>query len=600
MFTTRVVPVLGLLACAALALAGCQNASTDSSNAPSDGADLTAKYTEVPLVADLRGLSEDQRQMIPLFIEVAQAMDEIFWEQAYGNRDSLLATVDDPELRRFVEINYGPWDRLNDNEPFIDGVGLKPAGANFYPPGVTREELEAAAEESPALLSLYTMVRRAPNGELVAIPYHEFFSAELEQAAMRLRDAASLAEDDGFRRYLELRADALLSGQYRESDMAWMDMKTNELDLVVGPIETYEDQLLGMKAATETFVLAKDMAWSQRLSRYAELLPMLQRGLPVPDAYKQDTPGRDSDLGAYDVLYVSGDANAGAKTIAINLPNDEVVQQEKGSRRLQLKNAMRAKYDAILQPLAETLIADDQRQHVTFDAFFSNTMFHEVAHGLGVKTLVDDSTTTVREALRDEASPLEEGKADVLGLYMVRALAEDSELERDLMDNYVTFLASIFRSIRFGTASAHGKANLVRFNYFREQGAFSRDDETGVYRVDPEAMEAAVTSLSEKILRLQGDGDYAAVQAFSEEYGTRPATLDRDLQRLEDAGIPTDITYEQGLSVLEGIDTPMAAVNGSPVSTRRRIMKHRPPDSAGEFFQETLRANIQTSNVERF
>ncbi len=559
--------LLSFLLCALLVFAGCQSGQSDgpsgngtsSDASATSGSKLTDKYTPVPLEADLSSLSANQKRMIPLFIEAAQAMDEVFWEQAYGNRDSLLSTLEDPELRRFVEINYGPWDRLNGNEPFIDGVGEKPAGANFYPDDATRSEIESAAENTPELLGLYSMVRSTDDGTLTAIPYHEFFAADMEQAAMRLRDAADLADDDGFKRYLELRADALVTGDYRPSDRAWMDMKTNELDLVIGPVETYEDQMFGAKAAAETFVLAKDMEWSQRLDRYATLLPMLQRGLPVPDAYKQDTPGRNSDLGAYEVLYVSGDANAGAKTIAINLPNDEVVQQEKGSRRLQLKNAMRAKYDAILVPISNMLIAEDQRDNITFDAFFANTMFHEVAHGLGVKTLINAPERTVREALQDQASPLEEGKADVLGLYMVRKLQEEGEIEADLMDNYVTFLAGIFRSIRFGTSSAHGTANLVRFNFFQEQGAFTRDAETGTYTVNRGAMEAAVDSLSEKILRMQGDGDYEAVAAFTETYARRTPELEEDLARLEDGGIPTDITYEQGVSMLQGISEPMAA-----------------------------------------
>ena len=561
--------LLSLLLCALLAFAGCQSGQGDGSSGDasdasttgsiSTGSELVNKYTSVPLEADLSGLSASQQRMIPLFIEAAQAMDEVFWEQAYGNRDSLLSSLDDPDLRRFVEINYGPWDRLNGNEPFIEGVGEKPAGANYYPSDATRSEIESAAEDNPELLGLYSMVRRTDDGTLTAIPYHEFFAAEMEQAAMRLRDAADLADDDGFKRYLQLRADALVSGDYRPSDMAWMDMKTNELDLVIGPVETYEDQMFGAKAAAETFVLAKDMEWSQRLDRYATLLPMLQRGLPVPDAYKQDTPGRNSDLGAYEVLYVSGDANAGAKTIAINLPNDEVVQQEKGSRRLQLKNAMRAKYDAILVPISDMLIAEEQRDNITFDAFFANTMFHEVAHGLGVKTVINAPERTVREALQDQASPLEEGKADVLGLYMVRKLQEEGEIEADLMDNYVTFLAGIFRSIRFGTSSAHGTANLVRFNFFQEQGAFTRDAEAGTYIVNRDAMEAAVDSLSETILRMQGDGDYEAVATFTEKYAERTPELNEDLARLEEGGIPTDITYEQGVAMLQGVPQPMTS-----------------------------------------
>jgi len=536
---------------------GCQT-SPDAPDDATAAAPLAAKYTSFQLDADVSDLSENQRQIVSLLIEAAQGMDAMFWEQAYGNRDSLLQTIDDPQLRRFVEINYGPWDRLNDNEPFIDGVGPKPPGANFYPPDMTKAEFEAAAETNQALDDLYTMVRRTADGALTAIPYHEFFAEPMTMAADRLTEAAALADNDGMKRYLALRAEALTSGDYRPSDRAWMDMKTNELDVVIGPIETYEDQLFGYKAAAETFVLRKDLAWSQRLSRYTELLPMLQDGLPVPSEYKQESPGRDSDLGAYDVLYVSGDANAGAKTIAINLPNDEVVQNEKGSRRLQLKNAMRAKFDKILVPISEVLIAEEQRPNITFDAFFGNTMFHEVAHGLGIKNTITDRGT-VREALRDHYTTMEEGKADVLGLYMVKTLAEEGEIDVDLMDNYATFLASIFRSVRFGSASAHGRANLIRFNYFQEKGAFSRDPETGTYAANPEAMVRAMNDLSREILTLQGDGDYDAVANFIAQYGSMPDQLQSDLDRLQTDGIPVDITFEQGRSVLQGLDPATAS-----------------------------------------
>jgi hypothetical protein len=270
----------------------------------------------------------------------------------------------------------------------------------------------------------------------------------------------------------------------------------------------------------------------------------------VPDEYKQEEPGTDSDLNAYDVLYYAGDCNAGSKTIAINLPNDEQVQLEKGTRRLQLKNAMRAKFDKILVPIAEQLIVEDQRQHVTFDAFFANTMFHEVAHGLGIKNTIDGQGT-VRKALQEQASALEEGKADVLGLYMVTKLHEKGELgDSALEDNYVTFISSIFRSIRFGTASAHGRANLVRFNFFSEMGAFSRDEPSGMYRVDFEKLSQAMDALSERILRLQGDGDFAGVQTLMDKYGKVGPQLRSDLDRINAAGIPTDIVFEQGVDVL--------------------------------------------------
>jgi hypothetical protein len=297
-------------------------------------------------------------------------------------------------------------------------------------------------------------------------------------------------------------------------------------------------------------VLLKDLEWSERLTRVAAFLPSLQEGLPVDAAYKTEQPGTDADLGAYDAIYYAGQANAGSKTIAINLPNDEAVQLQKGTRRLQLKNAIRAKFDRILLPIAEVLIAEDQRQHVTFDAFFENTMYHEVAHGLGIKHTINDRGT-VRESLLEQASALEEGKADVLGLYMITALHQRGEMgERDLRDNYVTFLASIFRSVRFGASSAHGRANVVRFNFFQDMGAFTRDEATGTYRVDFDKTEEAVAALSQRILTFQGDGDYDGVVAFMADMATVGPELQRDLDRLGEAGIPVDIVFEQGAEVL--------------------------------------------------
>jgi hypothetical protein len=414
---------------------------------------------------------------------------------------------------------------------------------------MTKEEFERAAAAAPdggkALKSLYTVVRRDPAGKLAAQPYHQTFQPLVTAAAGSLREAAALAEEPGLRKYLELRAAALMNDEYRESDLAWLAMKDNTVDVVIGPIETYEDRLFGYKAAYEAYVLIKDKEWSRRLERYATLLPDLQRGLPVPPEYKKERPGTEGDLNAYDVIYYAGDCNAGSKTIAINLPNDEQVQLEKGTRRLQLKNAMRAKFDKILLPIAGVLIAEDQRRHVTFDAFFADTMFHEVAHGLGIKNTLTGKGT-VREALRDRFSALEEGKADILGLYMITQLHGRGEYKDSaLMDNYVTFLAGIFRSIRFGAASAHGAANLLRFNYFRQAGAFSRDAATGTYRVESEKMQAAADSLSGRILRLQGDGDYEGASRFLDEMGLMGRELEADLRRIAAAGIPVDLVWEQ-------------------------------------------------------
>jgi hypothetical protein len=290
--------------------------------------------------------------------------------------------------------------------------------------------------------------------------------------------------------------------------------------------------------------------WSARLAKFAKLLPALQRDLPVDAKYKAEMPGTDADLNAYDAIYYGGDANSGAKTIAINLPNDEQVQLAKGSRRLQLKNVMRAKFDTILEPIANELIAKDQRAHISFDAFFQNVMFHEVAHGLGIKNTLDGKGT-VREAMTDLAGGYEEGKADILGLYMIGKLGQMGELDATkLDDNYVTFLAGIFRSVRFGASDAHGRANMVAFNFLQEQGAFSRDDATGTWRVEFDKMKAGVDALSAKILTLQGDGDHAGAQAMLDKYGKVGAQLQGDLDRIAKKNIPVDIVFKQGKDVL--------------------------------------------------
>lgn len=505
-------------------------------------------YASVQLKPDLSELSDHQREMISLLIDAAKITEDIFWQQVWGDRDSLLAGIDDPKARRFAEINYGPWDRLANDQPFLEQYGPRPAGARFYPEDMSKEEFEAWDQEGKD--GLYSLVRRDESGQLQLVPYSQAFGEQIDQISALLRQASGLAEDPEFARYLDLRATALLTDDYQASDMAWMDMKNNPIELVIGPIETYQDGLYGYRSAFETFVLLKDMAWSERLARFAQFMPDLQRGLPVDAEYKEEMPGTDADLNAYDVVFVAGDANSGSKTIAINLPNDEEVQLSKGTRRLQLKNAMLAKFNQILVPIADELIAEDQRQHITFDSFFGNTMFHEVAHGLGIKNVLDGNGT-VRQALKEHASALEEGKADILGLYMVQKLREMGEIsEGELMDDYVTFMAGIFRSVRFGASSAHGRANMIRFNFFSEAGAFSRDEDTGRYRVDVPVFEQAVEDLSRNILMLQGDGDYDAVAAFVAQYGNVGEQLQADLDRLAAAAIPVDIVYQQGKEVL--------------------------------------------------
>jgi len=506
-------------------------------------------YAEFTLTANLESLSDNQRAMIKLLIDASQIMDDLFWRQAYGeDYEAWLESIADADTRRFAELNYGPWDRLDGDKPFIKGVGAKPLGANFYPKDMSKEEFDQAY--LPGKNGLYSLIRRDEEGALKLVPYHVAYAAELKAAADLLREAAKLAESPDFASYLKLRAAALISDEYQVSDMFWMDVRDNQIDVVIGAIETYEDALFGYRAGYEAYVLIKDLEWSDRLSRFAAFLPALQKGLPVADEYKWETPGTDSDLNAYDVVYYAGHSNAGGKTIAINLPNDEVVQLSRGTRRLQLKNAMQAKFDKIVEPIADELIDESQRDNVTFDAFFANTMFHEVAHGLGIKNTIDGKGT-VREAMLDMASSMEEGKADILGLYMITELHKAGELgEADLHDNYVTFMTSVFRSIRFGASSAHGKANMVRFNFFLESGAFVRDAETGRYRVNFDKMQESMTDLSRLLLTLQGDGDYEGAVKLADTKGVIGKQLQADLDRLTEADIPVDITFQQGVAEL--------------------------------------------------
>ncbi|TDR22665.1 dipeptidyl-peptidase 3 family protein [Marinicella litoralis] len=513
-----------------------------------DHADLLNKYAKFRLTADLSHLSDNQRNMLPLLIDAAKIMDELFWLQSYGPKQEFLAGIENQNLRKFAEINYGPWDRLDGDKSFVPGFAEKPLGANFYPADIDKAQFEA--EATSAMKGLYTNVVRDEDGALKSIPYHQAFEPQLKQASALLLKAAELAEDAGFKKYLELRATALLDDEFKASDLAWMDMKNNQIDVVIGPIENYEDQLFGYKTAYEAYVLIKDLSWSEKLAKFAAFLPQLQAELPVAAAYKTETPGTDSDLNAYDAIYYAGHSNAGSKTIAINLPNDESVQLEKGTRRLQLKNVMQAKFEKILLPIANELVAPEQRKHITFNAFFANTMFHEVAHGLGVKNTINDKGP-VRTALKEYAGAIEEGKADILGLYMVEKLHTLGELEEgEMMDYYTTFMAGIFRSVRFGSSSAHGVANLLRFNYFSENGAFSFDEQSGHYSVNAEKMSAAIASLSEKILTLQGNGDYQAVSAWFKTKGQINEELASALQRINQAGIPVDVDFEQGIKYL--------------------------------------------------
>ena len=510
--------------------------------------DLTKQYAKVQLTSDISHLSDNEKHMLKYLFEVGRIMDDIFWTQNYGgDKETFLNSIEDDNARLFAEINYGPWNHFDNLASFLPEYGEMPQGAGFYPADMTKEEFEAW--DNPDKTSQYTLIKRDENGKLQAVWFHEAYAEQVKTASDLLMKASELAGDEEFANYLRLRAKALLTDDYLESDMAWMDVRNNNVDFVVGPIENYVDALYGYKAAHEAFILIKDQEWSSQLAHYAALLPELQTQLPVAEEYKQEKPGADADLAVYDAVLYSGDCNMAGKTIAINLPNDERVQLQKGTRKLQLKNAMKAKFDNILVPISDVLMTPESRENIKFDAFFANVMFHEVAHGMGIKNTLDGKGT-VRHALKEQYSAIEEAKADILGLYLVTKLSEMGEYTNStLEENYTTFMAGIFRSVRFGASSAHGKANMLTFNFLEKEGAFTRNEE-GLYAINFENMKAAVAKLGGEILKAQGDGNYEFVKEWIATDGVIKPTLQADLDKVNGMGIPKDIYYEMSPELL--------------------------------------------------
>ena len=538
----------------ALIITSCNNSDTKSTegetkkdSAQSYVSQRLAGFAKVRLTADLSTLTENEKKMLPLLIQAADIMNDLYWQQCYGkNKDSLLNSVKDADTKAFININYGPWDKLNSDTPFVAGVGKKPIGAAFYPDDMSKEELEHSSAVDKT--GHYSIIKRDSVGQLFSVPYHVAYKEPLEKAAGLLKQAAAFADDAGLKKYLLARAETLVNDNYNASDAIWLDMKNNTIDIVIGAIEDYEDGLYNYRNAYQAYVLIKDKEWSQRLAKYVAMLPELQQGIPVDAKYKTEKPGTSSDLNAYNIVYYAGQCNSGGKTIAVNLPNDETLQKTKGTRRLQLKNVMQAKFDKIMTPIAKEFIDPSQLSMVQFDAFFADVMFHEVAHGLGIKNTINGKGT-VRKALQDQSSWLEEAKADILGLYMVSKLVEKGELPGPIENYYTTFMAGIIRSVRFGAGESHGKANMLAFNFFQEKGAFEKTS-GGHYKVNFDKFKTAMNELSSLILTLQGDGDKDKVETLQKEKAKVMPDLQKDLDKLQQKGIPVDIIFEQGVDVL--------------------------------------------------
>ena len=485
-------------------------------------------------------LSENDKKIVDLFRQAGEIMDGLFWKQTFGDKAEIEA-LPDGYAKAYAMINYGPWDHLDDNNPFVEGYGVKPLGCQYYPQDMTMEEWEAF--DDPDKLSLYTVIRRDENGALKTVWYRDEYKEELEKVCTLLEEAAMLTTNEGMRRYLTERVKAFRTDDYLASDMAWMDMKDCNMDLVIGPIENYDDHLFEAKAAYECFILLKDETRSANLAKYVALLPTLQQMLPCAPEYKTFVPGTSSDLNVYDAIFYAGDCNAGSKTIAINLPNDERVHAAKGARRLQLYNSMMAKFNKMLAPIGKVLVEPSQQKYLTADAFFWNVTFHEVAHGLGVKQTVNGKGT-VDQAMGDQKTSWEEAKADILGLFMVNKLIEMGEIADITKEEAIaTFIAGIVRSVRFGSASSHGKANMMCFNYMEDHGAFSRNAE-GKYVVDFEKAEAAIDSWAALILETQATGNFEFAQKYAAENASIRKTLAAEVAKVNEAGIPRDIVFD--------------------------------------------------------
>ncbi len=507
------------------------------------------EYARVELKSDLvNNLNDKEKELVRIFFQVGEITDNLFWKQTFGDK-SQLDTITDSYAKEFAMIQYGAWDRLDNNKPFLAGYGEKPAVCNYYPHDITAEEFDAFEDANKN--SWYTVIRRNEDGSLKSVWYHEAYAEEIGRICTLLEKAVTLAEDPGLKNYLEKRIEAFKTDDYLESDLAWMDMKDSKIDFVTGPIESYDDKFQETKASYESFILLKDEARSKDLAKFVSMLPALQKELPCAPEYKTFVPGTSSDLNVYDAVYYAGDCNAGSKTIAINLPNDERVHALKGTRRLQLRNSMKAKFDKILLPIGQLIVTPEQQKYLNFDAFFWNVTFHEVAHGLGVKQTIN-TNESVDAVMGTEKTSWEEAKADILGLFMVTKLIEMGEITNITAEDAITtYIAGILRSVRFGAASSHGKANMMCFNYMEKAGAFSRDAK-GQYVIDFEKAKEAMNGWAALILQTQGDGNIEFATKYRAENGGITPALQADLNKINEAGIPRDITFIQGVDILLG------------------------------------------------
>ncbi|MFQ5347026.1 MAG: hypothetical protein ACE5ED_04170 [Rhodothalassiaceae bacterium] len=510
---------------------------------------MRKQFARRPMEVDTAYLSEEERAVVNKLIQAADLMSEIYLRQVSEDNPRLRAEIaasdraDRDLLLDLFDLHFGVWDTLDEFRPFYGDRPLPP-GAGFYPPDMTREEFETWIREHPedreAFQSLYTVIRR-DGDRLVAIPYSQYYRQWLEPAAALLREAAAITSNASLKRYLNLRAEAFLSDDYFDSDMAWMDLEGTPIEVVIGPYEVYTDRLFGYKAAFEAFLTLRNPDESAAVARYKKHLRDMEANLPVPDSYKNFKRGFASPIAVTDQIHGGGDNVPGVQTIAFNLPNDERVREAKGAKKVLLRNVLETKFDLILAPMAAKVLVPEQAALLKRRYMSLETLFHELSHSLGPGTIMKDGReTTVNIELKELYSPIEEGKADVMGAYNILYLMDQGELPAAERNDFLTtYFVGLFRAMRFGIDEAHGRGAAYQYGYFKDKGAFTVDPESGLYRLDFAKLETAIRDLVHDIVVLQGDGDYAAAGAFLDRYAHTDAAVEAVKSRLDE--IPVDI-----------------------------------------------------------
>ena len=543
----------------AIAITAC----VEKQNPQNDSKEVTmlkekiAKFVPVEMQYDENLLSDREKVLLEKLYRASKIIDELFLEQVYSKNNQIKSDLiskvsnksilsEQPELKPELElfnIMFGPFDRLEDNVPFI-GKDKKPLGANFYPEDMTKEEFEKWIKDNPndekSFTSEFTIIRRE-NGKLVAIPYSEFFKTKLTEASKLLKEAAEYSDNPSLKKYLLSRADAFLSNDYYQSDMDWMDVKDNNIEVVIGPYEVYEDEMFNYKASFESFVTIKDPVESKKLEVFAKYLTDIEKNLPLDDKHKNYTRGSESPIVVANEVFTAGDTKAGVQTLAFNLPNDERVRQAKGSKKVMLKNVHEAKFEKLLKPIAEIVLEPEQLKYLTFDAFFNHTLMHEMSHGVGPGFItVNGKDTEVKKELKETYSTMEECKADILGMYnnmfMIEKGVYPKESENEIL---VTFLAGAFRSMRFGIGEAHGGGNAIIYNYLLEKGGYIFDEGTQKVRVDFEKIHPALKELCSLILTIQAEGNYQGAKDLIAKYAVNSPSIGTLRKKLEK--LPVDI-----------------------------------------------------------